>query len=165
MFEFKPRCCVPRDTAQRLREILLHALASLERMDETEASRKPDDSAWSPKEILGHLVDSAQHNHGRLVQLSLEDGTEFPGDDQNAWVNLQRWNERPWLEILTLWHAYNLHLVWLIEKLPDASLEHRGTVFLSRKTVDLRWIIEHYVTHLEHHLNQIDERTKEAGHA
>jgi hypothetical protein len=147
----------------KLREILQHAMPQLEHMGEAETSRKLDAQTWSPKEILGHLVDSAQHNHGRLVQLSLENGSEFPGDDQDAWVNLQRWNDRPWFEIATLWYAYNLHLAWLIEQLPEASLEHQGTVFLSRKIVNVRWLIEHYVTHLEHHLQQIEERSKKAG--
>ena len=74
-------------------------------------------------------------------------------------TRFQGWQERGWLEILDLWRAYNLHLAWLVERLPDGSLEHRGTVFLSRRTVSLRWLVEHYLEHLEHHLKQIDERT------
>jgi uncharacterized damage-inducible protein DinB len=126
----------------RLREIVQHVAPRLEGLDDAVASRKPGADVWSPKEILGHLVDSAQHNHARFVGLGLEDGQEFPGDDQNAWVRFQRWQERG----------------WLIERLPDASLEHQGTAFLSRRTVTLRWLVEHYVEHLEHHLRQIDER-------
>lgn len=119
----------------RLREIVRRVAPRLERVDDVLASRKPGTDVWSPKEILGHLVDSAQHNHARFVGLGLEDEQEFPGDDQNAWVRFQGWQERGWLEILDLWRAYNLHLAWLVERLPDASLEHQGTVFLSRRTV------------------------------
>jgi hypothetical protein len=145
---------------QRLFEIVRSALPRLEAIEEAETSLKPNQSVWSRKEILGHLVDSAQHNHGRFVQLGLENGTEFPGDNQDAWVDLQRWHERPWLEIIHLWHSYNLHLAWVIAHLPTPSLEHEGIVFLSRKTVSLRWLIEHYIQHLEHHLQQIEDRNR-----
>lgn len=129
-------------------------------MDDAETSLKPNQTMWSRKEILGHLTDSAQHNHGRFVQLSLENGSEFFGDHQDAWVDLQRWQERPWLEIVKFWHSYNLHLIWVIEHLPAASFEHQGIVFLSRKTVSVRWLIEHYIQHLEHHLQQIENQNR-----
>jgi hypothetical protein len=143
----------------RLREIVQHVLPQLERMEDAVTSRKPSPDTWSPKEILGHLVDSAQHNHGRFVQIGLENGVEFPGDDQNAWVKFQRWQDRPWVEIVCLWESYNLHLAWVIEGIPESSLGHQWIIFRSRKTVTLHWLVQHYLEHLEHHVQQIRERT------
>ena len=145
---------------QRLIEVVQGARPRLEAMGEAQTSLKLSRTVWSRKEILGHLIDSAQHNHGRFVQLSLESGTEFLGDDQDAWVDLQRWQERPWLEIVAFWHSYNLHLAWVIAGLPTHSLKHEGIVFRSRRTVSLHWLIEHYVEHHEHHLQQIEDSSR-----
>ena len=146
---------------KRLREIIRNSTPQLEAVSDADASWKQDANVWSPKEILGHLVDSAMHNHERFVGIALNEKLEFAGDDQNAWVNFQAWQDRPWLEIVALWNAYNLHIAWLIEQLPENSLEREATVFLSRKTVTLKWLVEHYVQHLEHHLGQINERIRQ----
>ena len=144
----------------RLREIIRNTTPQLEVISDADASWKQGANVWSPKEILGHLVDSAMHNHERFVGIGTGEKLEFAGDDQNIWVSFQAWQDRPWLEIVALWNVYNLHMVWLIERLPESSLEREATVFLSQKTVTLRWLVEHYVSHLEHHLRQINERVR-----
>ena len=143
-----------------LKELILQVTPHLEALTNEAVSFKPDLNVWSAKEILGHLVDSAMHNHERFVGLGTGEKLEFPGNNQNSWVNFQRWQERDWLEIVGLWKFYNLHLAWLIEHLPDDVLERQAIVFLSRKTVTLKWLVEHYLEHLEHHLKQIDERVR-----
>jgi hypothetical protein len=143
-----------------LKEIILQVTPHLEALTDEAISFKSDLNVWSAKEILGHLIDSAMHNHERFVGLGTGEKLEFPGDNQNSWVSFQNWQERDWLEIVGLWKFYNLHLAWLIERLPDEALKQQAIVFLSRKTVTLQWLVEHYVEHLEHHLNQIDERVR-----
>ena len=50
-----------------------------------EASATPRrDGAWSPREIIGHLVDSASNNHQRFVRAQLQDDLVFPGYAQEA---------------------------------------------------------------------------------
>ena len=38
---------------------------------------------WSPKEELGHLLDSAANNHQRIVRALLEDQPAMPGYEQH----------------------------------------------------------------------------------
>jgi DinB superfamily len=144
----------------RLKEIILRVTPQLEVLTNEDVSFKPNLSVWSAKEILGHLIDSAMHNHERFVGIGTDEKLEFPGDSQDSWVSFQRWQERDWLEIVGLWKFYSLHLAWLIVRLPDTALERQATVFLSRRIVTLEWLVVHYVEHLEHHLKQIDERVR-----
>jgi hypothetical protein len=38
--------------------------------------------AWSIKEIIGHLIDSASNNHQRFVRLQLTEASPFPTMDK-----------------------------------------------------------------------------------
>ena len=58
---------------------------------------RPEPTAWSVKEIVGHLVDSASNNLHRIVHLQISDGLVFPDYSQNnnAWVSIQEYREVP----------------------------------------------------------------------
>ena len=52
---------------------------------------------WSAKQVIGHLIDSAVNNLGRIVRLQIEPGTEFVGlRADGEWVDLQHYAEREW---------------------------------------------------------------------
>jgi hypothetical protein len=136
---------------------LLSALEAADRMrriDDAEASKRPAPGKWSRKEILGHLIDSASNNHQRFVRLQLTSRIDLPGYEQDDWVSLQRYQDRPWLEIVELWRTYNLQLAALIRNVNPASLTNIWKT-PSGKEVDLEYIMRDYVVHLRHHLAQI----------
>jgi len=129
------------------------------------AAIPPATGKWSPKEVIGHLIDSASNNHGRFVRAQITEDLVFPGYDQDLWVKLQRYNERPWMELVTLWRAYNTHIAAIIEAIPQKSLSlPRSTHNLdeiawrtvARDTpVTLDYFIRDYLGHMKHHLGQI----------
>jgi hypothetical protein len=126
----------------------------LRQIDETAAGVRPAPGKWSKKEILGHLVDSAANNHQRFVRLQLEKRVDLPGYDGDAWVEAQKYQDRPWHEIIDLWERYNTQLSWVIRHVnPDAlrNVWHRPDA----SELDLEFIIRDYVVHLRHHLEQI----------
>lgn len=109
---------------------------------------------WSPKQIIGHLVDSASNNHQRFVRGVQERGGAYPTYDQDSCVALQRPNDVPWAVLLGLWINYNRYLAHVIACLPgDTRLcEMR----IGRNApVTLEWLAFDYVEHLKHHVNQI----------
>ena len=129
------------------------ALPRLQAISEEVAAQKPAPHKWSKKEILGHLVDSAANNHQRFMRLQLQPEISLPGYDQDSWVRLNRYQQAPWRDIVTLWSAYNQHLTTVIESLDDATLGH---VWHSPDgDVTLEFIATDYVRHLKHHLKQI----------
>ena len=136
-----------------LASVVAHALPLLSAISEDAASKKPAPNKWSKKEILGHLIDSAANNHQRFMRLQLQAEISLPGYDQDDWVRLNRYQQRTWNEIVTLWSAYNRHLASVIESLDDSALGH---VWHSPDgDVTLEFIANDYVRHLEHHLTQI----------
>jgi hypothetical protein len=120
---------------------------------------------WSPREIMGHLIDSAANNHRRFILGQLEDDLSFPGYAQEDWVKVQRYNEAPWEELVTLWRAYNLHLSRVMEAAPEAARmkEHRRhnlheiawRTVSAEDATSLDYLMKDYVRHLQNHLRQI----------
>lgn len=140
-----------------LREIVEEAASKLASVSEDRASRKPALNKWSAKEILGHLIDSSVVNLERILRVSLENHLSLHAYPQDQWVRLQAYQTRPFSEIRTLWQALNLHIAHVVEQLPNESLEHTFSV-PQAKDVTLRFLIEDYLAHLEHHLKQVWSR-------
>ena len=136
-----------------LASVVAHALPLLSAISEDAASKKPAPNKWSKKEILGHLIDSAANNHQRFMRLQLQAEISLPGYDQDDWVRLNRYQQRTWNEIVTLWSAYNRHLAAVIESLDDSALGH--VWHAPDGDVTLEFIASDYVRHLQHHLKQI----------
>lgn len=129
-------------------------------LTEAQVSRRPAPGVWSPKQVLGHLIDSACNNHARWARISGEDDLTFPTWNQDAWMAAEDWQGRPWTEVLALWHAYNLHLAWFAGRLPEAVMTHTATIgtLNGGEPMTFAQLLAHYDTHLHKHLAQIRER-------
>ena len=49
------------------------AAARLRGVTEADAAKRPAPGKWSAKEVIGHLIDSAAHNHQRFVRARWQD--------------------------------------------------------------------------------------------
>ncbi|HKV95861.1 MAG TPA: hypothetical protein VJW20_25185, partial [Candidatus Angelobacter sp.] len=76
--------------ASDLGRTVAQAKPLLLKLDNADTTSRPDENKWAKKEILGHLLDSASNNHQRFVRATLQGSLTFPGYDQNALVDLQR---------------------------------------------------------------------------
>ena len=147
-----------------LRQAVVRGAAQLRAITEAESGVRPAPGAWSPKEVIGHLIDSASNNHGRFVRAQHQDEMIFPGYEQDAWVAAQRYGELPWLDIVTLWERYNLHLAHVMDSAPAHERErprprhnlHRiaFNAVPENEPATLDYFMRDYVVHLEHHLRQ-----------
>jgi hypothetical protein len=154
-----------KDALEDFRDTLEGAQARLLALteDESEARRAP--GKWSPKETLGHLIDSAANNHQRFVRAQFSDDLVFPGYEQNEWVAAQQYQQASWPSLVQLWLSYNLHLLHLVSHIPEAELQKsRREHNLDRiawqtvsadEPVTLEYFIRDYINHLKHHLQQI----------
>src|SRR5687768_18496356 len=122
-------------------------------VDEKRTETRPGPGAWCAREILGHLVDSACNNHRRFVVGQAPPPVVFQGYDQDAWVERQRYADVPFRDIAALWEAYNRHLAHVIASTPQESLAQSGEG--PDGIVTLGYLMEDYVRHLRHHLEQI----------
>lgn len=126
--------------------------------------KKPAPDKWSPKEIIGHLIDSANNNHRRFVKAQWLDDWQMDGYEQENWVTHQRYQEADWKTLVSLWQYYNLHLVHVMETSSEAQLNHivrgLGQGYIkppipADQPCTLKELMQDYIAHLKHHLTQI----------
>jgi hypothetical protein len=131
-----------------------------------DASRQPRrPGKWSPREIIGHLIDSASNNHQRFVRALFQDDLVFPGYDQDAWVTVQAYRNAPWNDLIELCMQFNLHIARLMEAIPEEQRRKQRAPHnldvLAWKTIPreqpatLDYFMADYVEHFKHHLNQV----------
>jgi len=141
--------------ADDLVETVDTAAERLLRFDDADASVRPAANAWSPKEIVGHLVDSAANNHQRFVRAQQEGSLTFPGYAQEHWVRSQGYQASDWADLVRFWQLFNHHLAQVIRRIPAAALAVDCRVG-DGEPVTLGFLVADYLVHLQHHLEQID---------
>src|SRR5262245_8935590 len=116
------------DVAAELRRTIDAALPVLQSLSEADAETPRAPGKWTPKQVIGHLIDSAANNHQRVVHG--QQGTELvsPSYAQDHWVECQGYRSRPWRELTGLWHAYNVHLAHVIQRIPAGRARVRCTI-------------------------------------
>jgi hypothetical protein len=142
------------DAISELQKVLDTAPGRLSAVGEAGASEPRINGKWSPKQILGHLIDSAANNHHRFVRAQIEKSLEMPGYTQNEWVSAQHYQQRSWGDLVTLWTSYNHHMLHLMVTAPAEHLNIPCKV-AGDESGPLEFLMIDYVAHLEHHLNQI----------
>ena len=142
-----------KDVARDLTQTIDAALPKLRAISEAAAGEPLAPGKWSRKQIIGHLIDSASNNHQRFIRAQQGSALSFPPYAQNHWVDSQRYNDRSWNDLVTLWHAYNAHLAHVIAHLPAKSLDVPCTIE-SNEPVTLAFLAADYGDHLRHHLVQ-----------
>jgi hypothetical protein len=110
--------------------------------------------SWSPKQELGHLIDSAANNHIRFVRAALEPEYRGPGYAQNNWVVLHGYQQMPWQSIMDFWFQYNRFLVHLIAQISESNMQTPCFIG-SGKPMSLACVIEDYVLHMQHHVDHM----------
>jgi hypothetical protein len=149
------------------RRTLEEASARLSEISEERSAIRGGDGKWSPKEVIGHLIDSAANNHQRFVRAQFRDDLHFPGYRQEEWIQAQHYNDEPWLHLVQLWKHYNLHLAHVMSAVPPDKLSTLRSLHnldeIAFATVEksepatLEYFMRDYVVHLRHHLGQIPE--------
>ncbi len=141
---------------QILKRIVENQVAKFESISENQWKKKLSDEKWSKKEILGHLCDSAFTNIRRFIITQYKENENIVYD-QNHWVKAQNYQNTPILDIINLWKYLNLQIVNIIENIPDELLDNIcDTTKSEKQSFTLRFIIEDYINHLNHHLKVIN---------
>jgi hypothetical protein len=155
---------VPDLHSHRLRLTVDRAEPLLKAMADV-SGRRPAPGTWSPREVIGHLIDSASHNHQRFVRARWTNDLVFLGYEQDRWVEAQHYQDAPWHELVALWANYNRHVARVMEAVPVEVRTRPHTrhnlhetawrEYDARATVTLDEFMDDYVDHLEHHLRQV----------
>lgn len=140
-------------TIERFDEILRTVPALLLKFSDEEATEKKRPGKWSKKQLMGHLIDSAANNHQRFVRMQIEDKLHLQQYRQNEWVEVQHYNQKTWTEVVELWRVYNTHLLFIMRTVKNSTLSHTA-FFPDYGELSLKFLMEDYVKHMDHHLKQ-----------
>ena len=150
---------MPQKLARDLADAIERESPELRAISDEAATKPLREGAWSPKQELGHLIDSATNNHVRFVRGSLEPEFHGPSYDGDGWVALHGYAELPWIALIEFWERYNRFLVDLVARIPEGRLKTPCSIG-SSAPVTLGFVIEDYIAHMQHHLDHILGREK-----
>ena len=111
---------------------------------------------WTKKEIIGHLIDSAQINLQRFVRSTYSENFKVTYE-QVEWVDAQRYFEADLSDLLDLWRLLNKQIIRVLENYPPDRLQVQcdtGKTGIGFQTVE--FLAQDYLNHLNHHLRAID---------
>jgi hypothetical protein len=145
---------MPQQLSLALRAAVDPALLQLHALSEIVVANPMRPGGWSPKQELGHLIDSATNNHVRFVVAALENRYCGPKYDANGWVDLHGYAEMDWTDLVDLWYSMNLLLARAVARIPEERLAAECRIGEGSDPVTLRFVIEDYVDHMQGHLRK-----------
>jgi hypothetical protein len=143
------------NTATELEQLLADYLPQLQNAREDKYVIKPAAGKWSKKEIIGHLVDSAQNNLRRFIVAQYEEKPLIVYK-QDSWVAINNYQERPLNELVQTWYLINKQIVSVLRNTPTGM---RGRLCNTETVHSIEWLANDYVLHLKHHLHQVLDLT------
>lgn len=140
-----------RKTVEDLRSITREYSSKLAQLSEDEMRERPHPDKWSRKEVIGHLIDSAQNNLRRFI-VGQYDQSTYIVYEQDFWVKANYYHAMHTPDLIALWRLLNERIATVLETMPDNL---RANTLNTGETHTLEWIGADYVKHLKHHLNQV----------
>ena len=144
-----------KEVASELEFIITTFSERISEIPELEFSAKPSPHKWSKKEVLGHLIDSAENNLRRFICAQYESQPKIRYE-QNFWVEANDYRNAPSQEVIENWKLVNLKICRVLSSMPREN--YSKSCDTGKDTPNLHsldWLAIDYVKHLKHHLNQI----------
>jgi hypothetical protein len=139
----------------RLRDDLETGATIVKASSDGDLRFKPKPEKWSRLEVLGHLIDSGVNNLQRFTEVQLGDRPyRVRKYEVDGLVAANGYNDADSNEVLGFWFSLNERILQVIARQSPQSLAFEVELGDGRIS-DLRFLIEDYVVHMEHHLKQM----------
>jgi len=111
---------------------------------------------WTPKEILGHLIDDERIFAYRALCIARGDPRPLPSFDENAYMAGANFEQRPLADLLHEYALVRAATIALFASLDEEACLRRGSV--TDYTASVRGLAFHIAGHELHHLRTLRER-------
>ena len=139
-----------------LNEVVSDFAEKCNRFSEIEFGAKPLPNKWSKKEVLGHLIDSAQNNLRRFICGQYESTPSKIVYEQDSWVNANNYQSESKDNLIKLWVLINQRIGAILLAMPKDSYSKVSDTGRDQANLrSLEWLAADYNKHMKHHLNQI----------
>jgi hypothetical protein len=145
-----------KNTVKELNSIVDLFSMKIAGMAEYEFSAKPLPHKWSKKEVLGHLIDSAQNNLRRFICGQYEEKPPHITYHQDFWVTANGYQAMAKDDVIRMWVLINQRIANVLSSMPAEKYTLNCNTGKDKEQLrSLQWLAEDYVKHMKHHLNQI----------
>ena len=142
-----------QEAIKELEQIIIIYQPLLEKIDTASFSLKPLPNKWSKKEILGHLIDSAQNNIRRFIVGQYEDQPHIEYN-QDQWVTISDYQHYDERDLMSFWVLINKHIVRILKN----TSSHAAKRLVRKQEIhSIEWLAADYNKHLLHHLHYLLE--------
>lgn len=139
--------------AAELETLINKHLPGLKSIPEQVMAHRPAPGKWSKKEIVGHLIDSAENNIRRFIVSQYEDIPTITYN-QEKWVPIGNYQHWETAVLIDLWYLLNRRIIEILKSLPPEMAERECQ---TEQLHTLEWLAADYIKHLKHHLHQVLE--------
>lgn len=145
-----------KQVAAELRLMITTYSTAFTALQEEDFATKPNPEKWSKKEIVGHLIDSAQNNLRRFIVGQYETNPPHIVYDQNFWVKVNNYQNMTSMDVIVMWMLVNFRISEVLENMPEENYSKQcNTGKGEPQLYTLEWLASDYVKHMKHHINQI----------
>lgn len=138
-------------TASELLATTNDYLEKLNHLNEEQSSIKPSPNKWSKKEIIGHLIDSAQNNIRRFIVAQYEENPLIIYQQDN-WVRINNYQSCSLNELIQLWYLLNKQICSILNYASEEMLQRTCK---TESLHSIEWLAKDYIRHMKHHLHQV----------
>lgn len=139
------------NTIQQLELVIERYTPQLQSIPEEKWSIKANPAKWSRKEVLGHLVDSAQNNIRRFILAQYENNPRIVYA-QDHWVAAANYQHYVTPDLIHLWKLLNQHICIVLKNIPPGM---EANLSVTSEPHSIIWLAEDYNKHLLHHLHHL----------
>ena len=111
---------------------------------------------WSPKEVLGHIIDTERIMTFRALCFARGDQNPLPGFDQNPYVENGKFGQVSLDDLLEDFEFQRKAILSFVKTLSAEVLENRGIA--SGNPISVRALLWIIPGHFIHHMNLFKER-------
>jgi hypothetical protein len=144
-----------QQVVEQLETIANEYSAKFLNLSEEALSFKPAADKWSKKEIIGHLIDSAQNNIRRFITAQYQTNPHVVYE-QDIWVSTQHYRDYNTAALINLWQLLNQHIIVVLKNMPVEKYQLQCNAGKENEALHtLEFLAIDYITHHLHHLKQI----------
>ena len=144
------------DPLLQLRQQAAEVHRELAGLSESQALLRYAPGKWTPKEVLGHLLDTERIFTYRALRFARADAQELPGFDQDEFAANSEANDRPMSDLLTEYHAVRAATLAFFGSLNGGQLDRAGRA--NGGPVAVRSLLYIVAGHEQYHLTILRER-------
>ncbi|MBW8888042.1 MAG: DinB family protein [Fibrobacteres bacterium] len=142
--------------AEEIRRHTAEYAAWMESLPEDRLDRAYAPGKWTPRVLLGHVVDSHIIVAFRILSFGRGEVRELPGADENLWATVAGHERIPLAELLRGYRAAAATTDWIAGTLPPDAMDRTGVANGILLTV--RELHSYIIAHERHHRRVLAEK-------